>query len=207
MKQETKHRMMEEKIVSSAIKEFNTHEFKAASLNRICENGHISKGIIYHYFKDKDDLYLTCVRRCFEELNAYCQSADLQYKTPKEGITQYLRIRMAFFQKYPEYKNLFFHATLRTPSHLKAAVQQLKEPLDKGSLLFFRKLLSGTSLKDFVSLDGAIEFLDLQITVFNRYIQNRTENCKDLQSVIAIYEEKIEQWLDMILYGLLKEYC
>ena len=41
--------------MSSAIKEFGRYSFAEASLNNICKEGNISKGIIYHYFKDKDE--------------------------------------------------------------------------------------------------------------------------------------------------------
>ena len=37
-------------------------------MNNICKNAAISKGIIYHYFKDKDELYLACIQECYRAL-------------------------------------------------------------------------------------------------------------------------------------------
>ncbi|SNT00923.1 transcriptional regulator, TetR family [Anaerovirgula multivorans] len=46
------------KIIESAINEFSTHSYEAASLNKIVEEAGISKGSMYQYFEDKKDLYL-----------------------------------------------------------------------------------------------------------------------------------------------------
>lgn len=46
-------------IVAVAAEEFAEHGFAAASYNRIIERAGISKGAMYYYFADKDDLYKT----------------------------------------------------------------------------------------------------------------------------------------------------
>ena len=68
-KEQTKR--MKEKIIESAIYEFNEHGYEEASLTHVCKIGNISKGIIYHYFKDKDELYLSCVKVCYDTLLQY----------------------------------------------------------------------------------------------------------------------------------------
>ncbi|MFR6100649.1 MAG: TetR/AcrR family transcriptional regulator, partial [Longibaculum sp.] len=61
MKREEMTKVMRMKIIESALQEFNDKSYEKASMNHICQIGNISKGIIYHYFKDKDELYLECV--------------------------------------------------------------------------------------------------------------------------------------------------
>lgn len=46
-------------ILDAATQEFAEHGFAAASYNRIIEAAGISKGAMYYYFSDKDDLYRT----------------------------------------------------------------------------------------------------------------------------------------------------
>ena len=46
-------------ILSAAAAEFSEHGFSAASYNRIIAAAGISKGAMYYYFADKDDLYRT----------------------------------------------------------------------------------------------------------------------------------------------------
>ncbi|MBN9607047.1 MAG: TetR/AcrR family transcriptional regulator [Actinomycetales bacterium] len=50
-------------ILAAALREFAAHGYQAASLNRIIESAGISKGSMYYYFDDKDDLYAEVIRR------------------------------------------------------------------------------------------------------------------------------------------------
>ncbi len=46
-------------ILRVAAEEFAEHGYEAASLNRIISRTGLSKGVLYYYFDDKKDLYLT----------------------------------------------------------------------------------------------------------------------------------------------------
>ncbi|MFO0554623.1 MAG: helix-turn-helix domain-containing protein [Polyangiaceae bacterium] len=46
-------------ILTAAAEEFAEHGFAAASYNRIIERAGISKGAMYYYFADKEDLFAT----------------------------------------------------------------------------------------------------------------------------------------------------
>ena len=71
MSRDEKTKLMKRKILNAAIKEFSEYGYTKTSMNNICKHAGISKGIIYHYFQDKDDLYLTCVKICYQTLLEY----------------------------------------------------------------------------------------------------------------------------------------
>ncbi|MCR5278018.1 MAG: TetR/AcrR family transcriptional regulator [Lachnospiraceae bacterium] len=56
------------KIIESGIDEFAAKGLAGASLVRIAGNAGVSVGVIYKYYKDKDDLFLSCVRFGLKEL-------------------------------------------------------------------------------------------------------------------------------------------
>lgn len=68
MNREEKNQQTKRRIMESALAEFSQKGYGASSVNTICAAQNISKGIIYHYFKTKDDLYLACVEECFQLL-------------------------------------------------------------------------------------------------------------------------------------------
>ena len=68
MKKEEKTKQTCEKIVHAATIEFGSRSYDAVSLNAICGKYQIAKGLIYHNFKNKDELYLYCVKKSFEKL-------------------------------------------------------------------------------------------------------------------------------------------
>ncbi len=55
-------------ILAVATKEFAEHGFEAASYNQIIARTGLSKGAIYYYFDDKEDLYATVLRDVVERL-------------------------------------------------------------------------------------------------------------------------------------------
>lgn len=48
-------------ILDAALEEFAASGFQEASVNRIIQRAGISKGALYYYFSDKEDLFLTVV--------------------------------------------------------------------------------------------------------------------------------------------------
>ena len=52
---------VKDKIIKGAIEEFAENGYKAASTNSICKKAKVSKGLIYYYFKSKE-----------ETLNTFC---------------------------------------------------------------------------------------------------------------------------------------
>ena len=55
MKREEKNALSRQRILEAALREFSEKGYAAASLNTVCAENGISKGIIYHYFADKEN--------------------------------------------------------------------------------------------------------------------------------------------------------
>ena len=74
MRQEEKNRKSRELILGYAFDEFAENGYTGSSLNQICARGSISKGLLYHYYANKDALYLACVGRLFQDMTAFLQA-------------------------------------------------------------------------------------------------------------------------------------
>ena len=82
LKREEKNALTRQRIVDAAMEEFAHKGYERASLNEACAGRGFSKGIIYHYFRDKDELYLLCVQLCFDEMTAALQQAAQTLQGP-----------------------------------------------------------------------------------------------------------------------------
>lgn len=102
MKKEEKTKQTCEKIVHAATIEFGSRSYDAVSLNAICGKYQIAKGLIYHNFKNKDELYLYCVKKSFEKLMSYMEEGKEEAKQQgkksvffwRDGKCFLLKIRM-----------------------------------------------------------------------------------------------------------------
>ncbi len=73
--------------------------YDAVSLNAICGKYQIAKGLIYHNFKNKDELYLYCVKKSFEKLMSYMEEGKERGKNNKGRNPYFLERREVFLLK------------------------------------------------------------------------------------------------------------
>lgn len=107
MKQQEKTQKTIERIISSAVEEFGSKNYDAASINSICEKGHISKGLLYHNFKSKDELYLKCVKICYDEMTLFLKSQSFEVIDAKESLQNFFWYVRNFFMK-THFMQMFF---------------------------------------------------------------------------------------------------
>ena len=96
MNQKERNELSRARILTHASAEFAQYGYHGASVNRICEKGKVSKGLMYHYYKDKDDLYLACVKKCFDEITKF-----ILKELDKDSITvdEYFDRRTIYFEE------------------------------------------------------------------------------------------------------------
>ena len=104
MKQSEKNQKSRALILTHAFTEFASHGYEGSSLNQICARGNLSKGLLYHYYKNKDALYLSCVHVLFDDMTRYLRS-EINLSTVT--VEQYFTVRMRFFRQHPLHRKLF----------------------------------------------------------------------------------------------------
>jgi AcrR family transcriptional regulator len=62
---ESIEKSLKTRILDAAKQEFSTHGFEGASYNKIIQKIGISKGSMYYYFENKEDLFITCFLDAF----------------------------------------------------------------------------------------------------------------------------------------------
>lgn len=204
MKREEKVQLTRRRIMDSALKEFSAHGYRAASVNNIYdpEKG-ISKGIIYHYFSSKDELFLACVAECFEQLKSYIEEWFVPCSgtmTAGECFNRYFAVRMKFFHEYPLYQNIFMEAVLMPPEHLKSGIMQCRQPMEEMNVSILEKLLSSISLR--VPLDQT-EVIRIILQFINFIVLQHPLRENDVATIEEL-EDRNRQILDILLNGIVE---
>lgn len=186
--------------MDSALAEFSRQGYGASSINTICAAQDISKGIVYHYFETKDELFLACVAECFQRLTEYiranmAESGDMAY-----CLEEYFGIRTRFFRSYPVYQRIFCEAVMSPPAHLRAEVQTCRQDFDALNLQILERLLAPLSLRPGISQGEVIEtFRQFQDFINIRY-QIEDANGREFEA----REENCRRVLDILLYGVIE---
>lgn len=61
MKQQERQERSRREIFQAAMEEFGAHGYDKVSMENLCTRHGISKGMMYHYYSNKDELFLLCV--------------------------------------------------------------------------------------------------------------------------------------------------
>ncbi len=200
MKREEKNQQTRRRIMDSALTEFANQGYGASSVNTICGVQGISKGIIYHYFKTKDNLYLACIEECFQLLTQYLKSSFSVDEHPIEKqLEKYFSIRMTFFQEHPIYQPIFCEAVVSPPAHLKAEIQAIKQDFDSLNIKILEDLLLPLSLRPEISKSEVVDaFRQLQDFINIKYqIAGISEKEYERR------DESCRKALNILLYGVL----
>lgn len=191
MKQSEKNQRSRELILMHAFSEFAEHGYSGSSLNQICARGDISKGLLYHYYANKDALYLSCVARLFHEMTDFLKKRiDIADVT----IMQYFAGRMHFFQQYPVHRQLFYDVLMYPPSHLRQEIEQCRADFDAFNNKALRAVLQREKLDERISLEEALVQFRAFVNFLGVYI--REDSASDA-------EQKAGELLHTMLYGLI----
>ena len=115
MKQQDRVARSRGEILQAALNEFGSREYAAVTVDQICSQYHISKGMLYHYYAGKDPLFLACVEQVFQSLAQLSLQLADQCSCPgaRLSIRYYFSAREAYFAKNPLEKGVFESALLQ----------------------------------------------------------------------------------------------
>ena len=196
MKQEEKNRKSRERILEYAFGEFAEKGYLGASVNSICAAGNISKGLLYHYYADKDTLYLRCVELCFQELTAALSAVlNAQTVTPD----QYFEARLVFFVRHPNHQRLFCDTVVNPPRHLLRELADCRASFDALNETMLTAILEKETLAPGISIRDAIA----QLRIFEDCVSTYLKNAGQEQQQTDMYNRLCRQTFQTMLYGLI----
>lgn len=196
MKREEKSQLMRRRIMDGALAEFSAQGYAASSVNTLCAAEGISKGILYHYFETKDDLFLACVEACFRLLTEdLLQKSQAAHGSIDAQLEAYFTARMAFFAAHPLYQRIFCEAVIAPPAHLCAQIQRCKQPFDELNAQILDHLLSQLPLRAPISKEDVIQTFG----EFQNFV-----NARFPTSEFEAHEAACRKALNILLYGVVE---
>lgn len=206
MKRDEKNAQTRQRIIGAAMKEFSECGYEDASMNHVKDSGGLSKGILYHYFTDKDDLYLTCVQSAFSFLTEYLRS-NLSFRgaSLQEDLQDYFSCRIRFYREHPRQASMIARVLFRPPRHLAARLKEIRQEYDAYTVSLLRKLLEGKKLRKPYDLDAVTEDFRTYMDLFWAFSVFSSEDLGGIEDRLEAYESQCARWLDIFLYGVLEK--
>ena len=106
------------KLLTAARLEFARHGFAGARVDEIAERAGVNKQLVYHYFGDKDALYLAVLEWVYADIREQERQLNLEGLPPEKAIRKLIEASFDYLAANPDFKPAFPSAhnpVLRTP--------------------------------------------------------------------------------------------
>jgi AcrR family transcriptional regulator len=110
----TKTPLQADKILRAAGHLFGTQRFHEVRMDDIAAQAEVSKGTLYRYFNDKEELYLALVARSSEEILIRVKEAMAPARSPRDKLESVVTATIAFFDEQPHLFDLVQRAEVMT---------------------------------------------------------------------------------------------
>ncbi|GAB4107727.1 hypothetical protein GCM10028791_01740 [Echinicola sediminis] len=120
----------EKEILEAAIGLFSSKGFHSTKMDEVAKKAKMSKGLIYFYYKNKEDLYMAVTKKAFEELKEVFRETQ---KTKGKSGSELINILIEKHIDFTENNGMYQEAILNFMGIMKkyndATKRQLIDPL------------------------------------------------------------------------------
>lgn len=198
MKQEEKTKLTRKKIIDAAVNEFGTNGYEKANINCISASG-ISKGLIYYNFTNKDDLYIECLKVCFEEI-----TEALDCHEDNSDYSVYFDKRLSLFREKRKVAAMVLEALINPPQCHIEKISEIRKQYDKMNTEWIMNILKKGRLRENVTTEDALRYLALMQDMFNWYCTSPKFAGEKSGDVIEFHEHELSRIFEYMLCGVIK---
>ncbi|OPX46288.1 HTH-type transcriptional regulator BetI [Ruminiclostridium hungatei] len=195
-------------IIRACLEEFAQNGYERASTNSMVSRAGISKGLLFHYFGSKKDLYLYLLDYAIEHFigrfydNDVKASSDLFERIMKRGI-----VKMKIASEQPFMYKLVMEAFMDTPGGMEEEMKARYDKIYSQHMPAVFEDIDFSLFREDIDKQKAMEFMLLSFDgIYNRYMKQAKEKALDLslEEVDKIVSEYYI-FIDMIKYGIYKK--
>lgn len=190
----------QQRILNAALKEFAQKGYKNASTNQIVQDADISKGLLFHYFKNKKQLFLFLYDYCIElSMKEFYKKINLDEKDFFVKLRQIQLIKLELLNKYPEILKFIEVANVEESSDVKNDLEvRNKEAMNSASSKVFENI-DVSKFRENVDVKRAINVVMWTFQGFNarvledaRLSPSRQINYEKAIAEMDIYKKMLE---------------
>lgn len=118
-------------ILAAATAEFTRKGLGGARVDEIARRARVNKRMIYHYFGDKEGLYLAVLEAAYTNIRTAERGLHLADKDPEQGMRELVLFTWQYFIDHPEFLSLLGTENMHRAAYLKRSkrIRELHSPL------------------------------------------------------------------------------
>jgi TetR/AcrR family transcriptional regulator len=150
----------QDRIINAAIKEFAQKGYDSASTNEIVKEAGISKGLLFHYFKNKKQLFFFLFDYCYNLVaDEFYKKVDLRERDFFKRIRQAVLIKMDLQIKYPDILTFIQEAFMQDSAEIKDEFDKKKQELNAVNIGIIYDGIDLTKFRDDVDVQKILKVI------------------------------------------------
>ncbi|MBO5995470.1 MAG: TetR/AcrR family transcriptional regulator [Firmicutes bacterium] len=114
-------------ILKAAAEEFANNGYAHTSVRDIAKSAGVSVGVIYKYYKDKEDLFNSCVIKSLDALDQVFEEVQSKGRSIMDMTEELITSTQIFARTNPEYFRLYHQITVSGSSLMTPEIAELIE--------------------------------------------------------------------------------
>ncbi|EIJ80194.1 TetR family transcriptional regulator [Bacillus methanolicus PB1] len=178
----------QERILNAALKEFSQKGYEKASTNEIVKEAEISKGLLFHYFKNKKELFLFLYDHFVEIImDEFYSKIDWNERDLLMRFREITVLEFELMKKYPDIFNFFMAAYHEESADVKIELEKRNKEILVSSYQKLFTDIDTSKFKQGIDINRAINIIIWTMEGFS----NEQQKKEKLRSVDQINMDEI----------------
>lgn len=108
-----------EKILSAAVREFAEKGLDGARVEKIARRSRVNKNLLYHYFGDKDQLFLAVLEHVYQTLRDHQSDLSIRGMEPEDGMRKLVEFTANVWIEMPDFLRILSSENLHEARHVR----------------------------------------------------------------------------------------
>lgn len=191
-------------ILDACIQEFADKGYENASTNTMVKAAGISKGILFHYFKNKRGLFIYVLDYCFstlvEQYNQYPlkETGDIFQRLSEVSV-----IKLKLTHANPEISKIIMDALVNSQEDIRSEIERKYNQLSSEYMSAFFQEIDYSKFRSGVNPSKAIEILMLFLKALgDQYLKNYQGKEQDLLQNYDKLVEEYNEYMEILKLGM-----
>lgn len=179
------------RIINAALNEFSKQPYETASTNKIVQEAGISKGLLFHYFGNKKNLYLFLYEYVVDKYSeTFFTEINLNEPDLFERFKQLLSINMNLARQNPAFFQFISMVQLEKSNEVLAELEALHSVKENDNYDKFLTGIDYSLFKEEIDTKFALNTINFILDgISNKYNQQLKEANYDLDVLTTLTEE------------------
>lgn len=194
-----------EKIMKASLEEFSEFGFDKASTDRISQRAGVSKGLIFHYFGSKENLYMTTMNSCIDDVLYEFDNVEFQETDFISKLMKMMEVKYNFFKKHPLHYKLMVNGFYDSPKKLQKKLEHSYSELKQIGYNSIVHMIKDLPVKKDITIEEIVAIIvSITSIIEGKYINFFTEETYSFEEFYDKAKEDYIRLINIVMHGILE---